>query len=133
MKSLFKQPYMQYVLFLAGIVFIFLWARSRKMEGFKNPPPASTPEYTFVMYYADWCPHCHRAKPEFDKLGAIQTIGGKKVKIVALEEKDIPDSVKVEGYPTIRLLDAAGKPVDDYDGERTKAGFDSYLKSKLAA
>ena len=111
-------------------MFIFLWARSRKVEGFESP--SNDKPYKFILYYADWCPHCHTAKPEFDKLGSIQTIGGKKVEIVAIEEKNIPDSVKVSGYPTVRLLDSEENLVEEYAGERTAKGFQAFLEKKMA-
>ncbi len=130
MNALFKRAHLPYALFLGGILLIFLWARSRKYEGFENAP---TGGYKFAMYYADWCPHCHAAKPEFDKLGSRQTIGGHKVEIEAIEEKQIPEAVKssVSGYPTVRLLDAQGQIVDEYSGERTHSAFQAYLTKKL--
>ena len=127
---------MLYALFLIGVVFIFLWTRSRKVEGFASASATATATatapHTFVLYYASWCPHCHTAKPEFEKLGSIQTIGGKKVEIVAMEEKQIPESVKVSGYPTVRLLDPEGNLVSEYAGERTAAGFQAFLEKTLA-
>jgi thiol-disulfide isomerase/thioredoxin len=131
MSTLFKRSYLPYVLFLIGVVFIFLWARSRNgvKETFVDSAEKS---YKFVMYYADWCPHCHTAQPEFAKLGAIQTIGGKKVEIEAIEEKKIPESVKVSGFPTVRLLGPDGAIVEEYGGDRTKAGFQAFLEQKLA-
>ncbi len=132
MASIFKQSYMPYVIFFAGLVLIYVWATMNnvKKEGFAD---AADETYAFKMYYADWCPHCHRAKPEFEKLGAIQTIGGKKVKMVALEEKEIPETVKVSGYPTIHLYGPDGALVSEYSGERTQAGFESFLEKTLAA
>jgi thiol-disulfide isomerase/thioredoxin len=130
MATLFKQSYIPYVLFLVGVVLIFLWARSRKVEGFADAPSADK-VYKFIMYYADWCPHCHTAQPEFAKLGSIQTIGGKKVEIAAIEEKQIPESVKVSGFPTIRLLGPDGAIVEEYGGDRTKAAFQAFLEQKL--
>ena len=122
---------------MLGVVFIFLWARSRKAGGFTESfadASANIPAdkvYKFTMYYADWCPHCHTAQPEFAKLGAIQTIGGKKVEIAAIEEKQIPESVKVSGFPTIRLIGPDGAIVEEYGGDRTKAGFQAFLDQKL--
>ena len=131
MPDLFKHKYMPYVCFLAGVVLILLWVRSRKVEGFANA--ASQDTYNFDMYYADWCPHCHSAKPEFDKLGAIQTIGGKKVACNAIEAEKHPEQVrgKVSGYPTIQLYDPKGKLVSDYSGPRTLQGFQSFLEEQL--
>ena len=42
---------------------------------------AGNTEYKFVMFGVDWCPHCVKAKPEFEALGATQTIGGKVVQM----------------------------------------------------
>jgi thiol-disulfide isomerase/thioredoxin len=38
---------------------------SFKIEAFNNN---SNSQPMFVMYYADWCGHCKRTKPEFQKL-----------------------------------------------------------------
>jgi len=134
MNSLFKQSYTPYVLFLAGVVLIFLWARTQRFEGFENnglqASYVTAAPYHFDMYYVDWCPHCHSAKPEFEKLGAIQTIGGKKVACKAIDAEKNPDQVlsKVSGYPTFQLYNAEGKLVQEYQGERNEAGFRSFLE-----
>lgn len=130
-----------YVLVAVGIVLIFLWARSRQSpaEGFENngvdASYVSTNPYKFNMYYVDWCPHCHHAKPEFEKLGATQTIGGKKVQCSAIEAEKNPDAVKgkkISGYPTIQLYDPQGQLVQEYSGARTASGFRAFLNENLA-
>ena len=131
----FKQSYMAYGCFLGGVILIFIWAvLSKKLpfntaitERFANPSP-----YTLNMYYADWCPHCTSAKPEFAKLGATMTIDGKQVVCNAIEAEKNPELVreKVNGYPTVRLYDPAGK-MTEYEGERTEAGFRSFVKRIL--
>lgn len=130
MMNLFKRSYIPYMSFLVGVVLIFLWVRSRRVEGFENADGA----YAFKMYYAEWCPHCQTAKPEFAKLGATQTIGGKKVMMEAIDAEKHPEKVqgKVEGYPTIHLYDAKGNLVKEYSGPRTHDAFLSFLKDSLA-
>ena len=135
MANLFKQNYLPYLLFIAGVVLIFLWARSCRKEGFADAPSGEKP-YMFKMFYADWCPHCHTAKPEFEKLGAIQTIGGKQVAMKTFESEKDADVMKAEnisGFPTIRLYNPEGQLVESYPDklERTQDAFQSYLKSKL--
>ena len=128
--NLFKRSYLPYLLIMGGVVLIFLWARSRKAEGFENP----SEEYNFTMYYADWCPHCKTAKPEFAKLGTIQTIGGKRVTCSAVEADANPEAAKknnVQGYPTFHLYDASGNLVQEYKGERNIDGFQAFLDSVL--
>jgi thiol-disulfide isomerase/thioredoxin len=139
MSSPFKQlvqlkPYIPYIaaIVLAAVLLCVLGycapGLRRKFEGFENK------DLTFVMYYADWCPHCLTAKPELETLGATQTIGGKTVQIQKLEEKDIPAEIKptIQGYPTIRLLNPDGTTKAEYEGERTTAGFLEFLKAKVA-
>ena len=130
--GLFKQAYIPYLMFLGGVVLIFIWARLNRKEGFADVAEAP---YKFNMYYADWCPHCHKAKPEFEKLGAIQTIGGKHVVLSAIEAEKEPAKVleKVSGYPTIHLYDPANKLIEEYQGERTAVAMQAFLDAKMKA
>ena len=91
------------------------------------------PPNTFTMYYADWCPHCTTAKPEFAKLGATMTIDGTPVVIQAIEEQQISPDVKdkIKGFPTIQLVKPDGS-VMEYSGERTTDGFQQFLKQNLS-
>ena len=136
-KLPFKQAYVPYVLFVVGVVLIFVWARNCRYEGFENngleANYVTANPYKFHMYYVDWCPHCHAAKPEFDKLGSTMTIGGKSVKVEAIEAEKNPEKVlgKPNGYPTIQLYTAEGKLVDEYKGERVESGFRSFLEDAL--
>ena len=103
-----------------------------KDSGYSDVANAITDKIEVIVYFfhVDWCPHCHSAKPEFEKLGAIQTIGGKKIACKAIDAEKNPDKVlsKVSGYPTFQLYDAEGKLVQEYQGERNEAGFRSFLE-----
>jgi len=95
---------------------------------------AGNTEYKFVMFGVDWCPHCVKAKPEFEALGATQTIGGKVVQMKVInpetDENPYKESVKVSGYPTVVLLDGAGKTTE-YEGSRTTDGFQTFLAEQV--
>jgi len=123
------KPHFKQFLVLAGLALIavFVYYRSQSQEGFEDAG-----KYELIMYHAKWCPHCHTALPEFEKLGAIQTIGGKKVELSAIEAEDNPGKVreKVDGYPTIRLYTPAGKVVN-YGGPRTAEGLQEFLQTQL--
>jgi thiol-disulfide isomerase/thioredoxin len=117
------------VLFAIGIALVIFWARGKRsfFEGF-----ADAPAYKFVMYGVDWCPHCVKAKPEFEALGATKTIGGKVVAMSAVNPEKDPKAVEgldIQGYPTFHLYDGAGKLVQEYQGERKTADFQSFLNS----
>ena len=113
-----------------GAALIYWWATLNKTEGFQ-----SQAGYTFVMYGVDWCPHCVKAKPEFAALGSTKTIGGAQVACVVVNPEKEPEKVKgkVEGYPTFHLYDAQGSFVKEYNGPRTTAGFEAFLKDAVRA
>lgn len=132
----FKHPAIPYLLVIAGVVLIFIWARSAKglhFEGFAGAAAAGEPDYHLYMYYADWCPHCVAAKPEFAKLKDSQMINGKKVQMHMINAETQADQVleKVSGYPTIRLYDSKKALIDEYGKERTFDGFMGYLETKI--
>ncbi len=99
------------------------------IEGFENDGPA------LVMYYADWCGHCKRTKPQLE---AAKSEYNGKVKIVMLNAED-PENASllkqedIQGFPTIRYykngMPSAGKKstYEEYNGERTKEDFLQFL------
>jgi len=103
-------------------------------EGFDGTSSSSSAGYKFVMFGVDWCPHCVKAKPEFQALGPTQTIGGHSCEMQVINPETDPnpykDKVKIAGYPTVVLLDGAGT-VTEYEGERSTQGFQEFLTSKI--
>lgn len=93
-------------------------------EGFSS-------DATFYMFGVDWCPHCVSTKPEFEKLGTTQTIGGKTVRCVYVNPEKNPEAAKgfeIDGYPTLILQTADGAS-KKYSGSRTSDGFLKFLGS----
>ena len=91
---------------------------------------------TFTMYYADWCPHCQAAKPEFNKIMKYNNkkYGSKTLNIVMIDcEKnpELAEQAGVEGYPTFIYQSGDSKEV--YNGERNEMGFLGYLKEKIGS
>jgi len=119
-----------------GIVLVLVWVGYRlylsfsaKKEGFAS---SSTSTSTLTMYYADWCGHCQRAKPEFMKLGATQTIAGKVVNVKMVNPEVTPDDaagVDIKGFPTIVLQ--KGETMVEYAGERTHTAFLNFLQQNM--
>ena len=104
-------------------------------EDFAGASGSSTSDgYKFVMFGVDWCPHCVKAKPEFQALGPTQTIGGQSCEMQVINPETDPNpykgKVKIAGYPTVVLLDKAGS-VTEYEGERSTQAFQEFLTSKI--
>ena len=93
-----------------------------------------------VLFYADWCGHCQRFKPEWSrckemhhqqqnnpyKLADIESAA-----LDALKGKmsDMPSLVDVSGFPTISMYDN-GKKTADYNGERTADALMTFLNQQ---
>ena len=103
-------------------------------QGFQGGgPPPSVP--TFTMFYADWCGHCKKAKPDFVEFmgDGSKTIGDKTVKIEMVNADSGDPKVEafqVKGYPTFCLQTTDGK-VTEYKGKREVAGYLEFLNSSL--
>ncbi len=92
---------------------------------------SSMGEPCFVMFYADWCGHCQRAKPQFQKL--MQEYKGRvrPVLIDAMDEsnKELVKRQNVPHFPTIRYYPKGMEgDFDEYNGERDFQSFLSYLQ-----
>lgn len=105
--------------------------KKSNIQGFKN---VSEPE--FVMYHAEWCGHCKKAMPEFEKLVAKcpLVVNGQKVNARAVNEKDLSESEKkakgLEGFPTFILTTADGQDIT-YSGGRNAKEFEDFINNNL--
>jgi thiol-disulfide isomerase/thioredoxin len=67
---------------------------------------------TLVFVYADWCGHCQSYKPLMSKL---ESMNGRSIQTARIRDDILPHSPlaneKIEGYPTLMLVDQNGKPV----------------------
>ena len=43
------------------------------------------------------------------------------------------EEIKVQGFPTIKLIKAGDNSIVDFDGERTEAGFVKFLEAQVSA
>lgn len=65
---------------------------------------------TLVLVYADWCGHCNRFKPMMKEL---ENLSNRSIQMVRVRDDMYPKSSlaaknKVEGYPSLLLVDSAG-------------------------
>ena len=104
---------------------------SKDVEKFQNAS-----EYTFTMYYADWCGHCKKAKPEMEELVKKGTIekNGKKCQIRMISPETDPEAAKgkpIKGFPTF-LMETADGQVVEYKGERNTDGYLAFINKTLS-
>ena len=101
---------------------------SIQLEAFSNSDSSTQP--VFVMYYANWCGHCKRTKPEFQKLMDSNNTNVKVIMIdcEAPENADLVKSQNIKGFPTIRYYsNGLTGDYEEYSGERSYTNFVEYL------
>ena len=108
----------------------------KEMKVFSENFNSNTSKAMLTMYYADWCPHCKAAKPEFEKMMKYNNkkFGSKTLELVMVDCEKNPELAEkegVEGYPTFIYKEGDQKEV--YSGERNEMGFISYLKEKIGS
>jgi len=90
---------------------------SSYLEGFTNK--------TFVFFRMNGCGHCENCTPEWKKFKASYT---GPIELKEVEQAQMTDQQKewVKGFPTFVLVEN-GKVLKTFEGERTEAGFKSFL------
>jgi len=89
-----------------------------------------------VMFYAPWCGHCKRMKPEFEKASGDLLRNDPPVHLVKVDcteaGKDTCGRFEVRGYPTLKIF-KGGEMSSDYNGPREAAGITKFMKSQVGA
>ena len=86
-------------------------------------------EHLFVMFYAPWCGHCKKFKPELEKAAKILRQENLIVaKVDATVEKKLAQKYGVRGYPTVKFF-KKGVPID-YTGGRKESEVLNWVRKK---
>ena len=89
-----------------------------------------------IFFFADWCPHCNRAKPEWDNFK--NSFNKKKVGLFNLTCTDVDCSegnspliqeYSVDGYPTV-ILKKDGERID-YDASISEDNLQQFITQFL--
>jgi thiol-disulfide isomerase/thioredoxin len=103
-------------------------------EGFDNPNANENKRQKAVlaMFYAPWCGHCKKAKPEWEKIMRTNQHRMTMIDCTTEDGKVIAENHGISGFPTIRWfkngLDDVKNYVE-YSGDRVAKGFQSFLNT----
>jgi thiol-disulfide isomerase/thioredoxin len=120
-------PLISILAILLILLVLLRYTHTRRLEGFEGA------SRTVVICKADWCGHCKKAAPEFQKLLAASPItlkDGSKATVKILDadkDKSEISQYKVKGYPSVLIVD--GGVTTEYPGERTASGIMEFLNS----
>jgi len=107
------------------LLFVLLVIRYKVSEGFEGSGPM------VVICKAEWCGHCKKAAPEFEKLSSASPIklsNGTQATVKILDADQDKAEIKkynVRGYPSILIV--KGSDTTEYPGERTSQGVIDFL------
>jgi thiol-disulfide isomerase/thioredoxin len=129
-----------------GLGYYWFVIRNRQLESFEyniNREPSDSSDSSknaeLLFFFADWCPHCNRSKPEWEEVRTEyegKTINGHVVKFKEIdctnETEDterLIDKYKIEGYPTLKLIKDGS--VIDFDAKVSKDNMVEFLNTML--
>ncbi len=143
----FVKPYQTHILTLF-IILIFVVAALLAYKWFIQPTVenldasdisngnARLSETQVYFFYADWCPHCKKAKPEWDqfmKQYNNKTVGTYQIIPIGVDcsegENPLIQKYGVDGYPTVILL--KGDQRVDYDAKITYDNLSKFVEDLL--
>jgi thiol-disulfide isomerase/thioredoxin len=89
------------------------------------------------LFYTDWCPHCKKAKPEWEKLknnySSNKKINGYSLQFIEVDceaNPDLGNKFNVTGYPTIKLV--KGNQVIEFDAKPEVSMLENFLATVLS-
>ncbi|GAB0094644.1 Protein disulfide-isomerase [Sergentomyia squamirostris] len=94
----------------------------------------SETETTLVMFYAPWCGHCKRLKPEYAKAAELLRDDDPPIALAKIDcteaGKETCSKFSVSGYPTLKIF-RNGEVSQEYNGPREAAGIVKYMRAQV--
>lgn len=91
--------------------------------------------HRFVKFFAPWCGHCKKMRPDWEKLADAFPETHKDVVIADVDctvEKKLCSKYNIEGFPTLKYFMPNYEDPDDYSGnDRSLKGLTEWVEEKL--
>lgn len=128
------------IIFVVAGMFAYNWYIRPTVENLNEQDLSNantrSGESQLYFFYADWCPHCKRAKPEWEKIVKNydnKDFGKYKLKTIEVDcsEGDSPliQQYGIDGYPTIIMVNN-NKRIN-YDAKIMYDNLDKFINDLL--
>lgn len=135
------------VVFIILAIYGYSWfSQRRQQKEFSDVANTSHVKENIDIYlfWADWCPHCVKCKPEWDAFVSAyngKTIGNYKIMCHDIDcSSDKPNATQLQynitSFPTVKAVkpDADGKKLTiDYEAKVTNSNLEKFVKSMTSA
>jgi len=81
------------------------------------------------LFWVDWCGHCNRFKPVWNKLKKENTLDVNYEDVNCEKEKEVAQQEGIQGFPTIRLYDGDGNLLEELEGSRDEDNIKNLIKN----
>jgi len=88
-----------------------------------------------VMFYAPWCGHCKKLKPDWEKLGEATDCNKVTIARIDCDNEDhamICQNYEVQGYPTLKGFPEGDDEGEDYESGRDLDSLKAYISDDLS-
>jgi thiol-disulfide isomerase/thioredoxin len=112
---------------------------NKRNSDISNTGTTGNGEVVIYLFYADWCPHCTKAKPEWNKFKEARDnkeFNGHMIKCVDVnctEETSsnfqIIQKYKIDSYPTLKM-EKDGSQID-FDSKITNDSLEKFINMVL--
>lgn len=146
----FVSPHYKKILFgfflvlfsVVALIFYKKWNKpvANKYKDIYQPNNSGSNEAVIYFFFADWCPHCTKAKPQwiaFSNAHDGKQVNGVKLRCTMIDcsDPDAPDVAEtidkygVNSYPTIKL--EYGDKVYDFEASVTREHLDKFVEAVI--